>query len=196
MIWATSETIHFDRVVSAWLILRFVDEDAEFVFLKAGEEPGEGVNAFGLRGVKLAAHDEGGTTVSRILENYGLRSDPALELMGRIVQEGVDHVLGTTRQSGSMSRHPAVLGTLWITEGAMLMARTDAECLERSIPLYDQLYARLSCQQLVDDRAPSPPATVLQQTLLMSAAQAKMRGEGTPWSVAAFSTALAATRLD
>ncbi|RYE51561.1 MAG: hypothetical protein EOP21_01065, partial [Hyphomicrobiales bacterium] len=136
MIWATSETIHFDRVVSAWLILRFVDEDAEFVFLKAGEEPGEGVNPFGLRGVTLAANDEGGTTVSRILENYGLRSDPALELMGRIVQEGVDHVLGITRKSGAMSRHPAVLGTLWITEGAMLMARSDAECLKRSIPLY------------------------------------------------------------
>ena len=63
MKWATREMIHFDRIASAWLILRFIDPDAIFTYLKKDELAGDDVHLFGVPGVRLAMHD--GQSLSR-----------------------------------------------------------------------------------------------------------------------------------
>jgi hypothetical protein len=55
MRWATRAGIHIDRASSAWLLRRFVDPDAEFVFVDAPEAPGLDVV---LRGLSMTSDDD------------------------------------------------------------------------------------------------------------------------------------------
>ena len=76
MRWATRRGVHIDRAATAWLIRRFVDPDAEFVFVGGpGEVPPE-VTPFDMRGVDLGHHG-GDCTFETILRRYQL-DDPVL----------------------------------------------------------------------------------------------------------------------
>src|SRR5258708_34546973 len=99
MKWATRELIHFDRIASAWLILRFVDPDAKFVYLKEDERVEDDVHLFGVPGVRLAMHDGQSTTFQRILEAYSI-SGGALDKLSKIITEGVNHVMHDASRSG------------------------------------------------------------------------------------------------
>src|SRR5260370_33406786 len=94
MRWMTLAHLRLDRVASAWLIARFVDEQAEFEYLDWGAERPEAdaLMLFGMPGVELSSHDERGTCFSKILDAYQL-DDPALALLERIVAAGVAHAL-------------------------------------------------------------------------------------------------------
>src|SRR5580704_10440971 len=92
MKWATRELIHFDRIASAWLILRFVDPDATFIYLKKNEFAGDDVNLFGVPGVRLAMHDDQRTTFQRILDAHSI-SGAALNTLGKIIRDAVNHVI-------------------------------------------------------------------------------------------------------
>jgi len=86
MKWATRELIHFDRIASAWLILRFIDPDARFIFLKADETPDSEALLFGVPGARFAPHDGEVTTFERIRDGHAL-NDAALAKLSRIVAE-------------------------------------------------------------------------------------------------------------
>src|SRR4051812_13312945 len=94
MKWVTIGNLHFDRVASPWLIRRFVDPKAEFVFVPRGQEATRPKDAipFAIPGEKLGPHDKDGPTFVKILREYKL-NDPALEKMGEVVDKGVKYVL-------------------------------------------------------------------------------------------------------
>jgi hypothetical protein len=189
MRWATQKLIHFDRVISAWLILRFVDPAAQFNFLAADEVPAADVILFGIRGAHLGSHDTTASTFQRILATYSI-SDPSLEVLAKIVADVVDHVMHDRDRTGFASRGIFAGGMLALAEGTLLLSTTDEECLERSLPLYDAIYARLQAQIALDQVAPSPPASVLDQTLQLSRAAEVLRGARAPFSGDAFAAAL------
>jgi hypothetical protein len=85
MRWATRANCHVDRAACAWLIRRFVDPEAVFVFVDdPGEVPADAI-AFDMRGAELSHHG-GDCSFETFLRRYELE-DPVLWDLARIVHE-------------------------------------------------------------------------------------------------------------
>lgn len=85
MIWATRAGIHIDRAACAWLIRRFVDPDAQFVFVSDPVQVPDGATPFDMRGAELS-HHHGDCSFETILRRYEL-DDPVLWRIAEIVHE-------------------------------------------------------------------------------------------------------------
>lgn len=131
MIWATRRNVHVDRTACAWLIQRFVDAEAEFVFVDDPDEVPADAIAFDMRGVELG-HREGRCSFESILVRHEL-ADPALVRIGRIVHEADigDEVWDA----------PEAPGLDALLRGLARQSASDAERIARACPLYDALYA-------------------------------------------------------
>ena len=85
MRWATRTGCHIDRAACAWLIRRFIDEHAEFVFVDGRDDVPADATAFDMRGVDLSHHGDD-CTFETILRRYQL-DDPVLWRIAEIVHE-------------------------------------------------------------------------------------------------------------
>ena len=134
MKWATRERIRIDRAASAWLILRFVDKEAEFEFVptKGALELAQAKQAipFVIPGAELS-RKEGKATFDAILEKYEL-IDPALQKLAIIVREA--------DISGDASVSPEAPGLRAILHGFFLLNKPDVETLRLELPIFDALY--------------------------------------------------------
>jgi hypothetical protein len=130
MRWATRAGIHVDRTACAWLIRRFIDKEAEFVFLHDPDEVPDDAIPFDMRGVELSHHGDA-CTFETMLERYRL-DDPALAEIGRIVHEAD---LEDDRFDA-----PEARGLDVILRGLSMVAESDERMLELSGPIYDGLY--------------------------------------------------------
>jgi hypothetical protein len=134
MRWVTRSHVHVDRVACPWLITRFVDSDAEFVFLPVGEierlVEEEGAIPFDSPGVELGHHDSQCSFMA-ILEKYKLK-DPALLRLADIVNAA---------DTGSMSADPIAAGLEAIASGFSIRFPLDLENIEHQFEVYDALYA-------------------------------------------------------
>src|SRR5437660_12003369 len=97
MKWVTRKNANVDRVACPWLIKRFVDRDAEFLYVPADQirtvAEREGAIPYDPAGVELG-HGDGRCSFESILVKYGL-TDPALQHLARIVR-GADLPAGVT----------------------------------------------------------------------------------------------------
>ncbi|MEW6523977.1 MAG: chromate resistance protein ChrB domain-containing protein [Bacillota bacterium] len=136
MEWVTRQDVHIDRVACAWLILRFIDPEAEFTFVPADTDPAkvQGI-AFDMRGAELG-HHHGKCTFEVMLDRYGLTQDPGLVRLGVIVH-GADIPL-------DIDVSPMSAGLEAIARGFMLLEPDDMRRIQRQRPLYDALYAYCS----------------------------------------------------
>jgi hypothetical protein len=129
MRWATRAGCHVDRTACAWLIRRFLDPGAEFVFVDDPDEVPADATPFDMRGVELG-HRGGNCSFETFLERYEL-ADPVLWELGRIVHEAD---LADERYDAPEARGLDVLiRGLSLTNG-------DDELLELTRPLFDGLY--------------------------------------------------------
>ncbi len=85
MKWATRAGCHVDRAACAWLIERFIDPDAEFVFVADPDDVPTDATPFDMRGVELSHHD-GNCSFESFLQRYAL-DDVVLWDIARIVHE-------------------------------------------------------------------------------------------------------------
>jgi hypothetical protein len=85
VIWATREGVHVDRAGCAWLIRRFIDPEAVFVFVDDPDDVPEGATGFDMLGVELTHHGED-CSFETMLRHFGL-DDPVLWDLARIVHE-------------------------------------------------------------------------------------------------------------
>jgi len=131
MIWATRRHVHIDRTACAWLVRRFIDADAQFVFIDDPDELPAGATPFDMRGVELG-HREGRCSFESFLIRYGL-DEPALARLGRLVHE-ID--IGDERYDV-----PEAPGLDAILRGLAIEARDDDHLIALALPLYDALYA-------------------------------------------------------
>jgi hypothetical protein len=121
--------IHVDRAACAWLIRRFVDPDAEFVFVDDPDEVPPDATAFDMRGVELSHHG-GDCSFETILRRYTLE-DPVLWDVAGIVHEAD---LADDRYVA-----PEALGLDVLCRG-LSMVRNDAEILDVAGAIFDGLY--------------------------------------------------------
>ena len=133
MKWATRAGCHIDRTSSAWLIRRFIDPDATFVFVDDPDQVPADATPFDIAGVALSHHN-GGCTFETLLSTYSL-TDPALETMGRIVHEAD---IGDDRYDA-----PEAAGLDALIRGMSMTLGDDDRLLELSGPMFDGLYGYL-----------------------------------------------------
>ena len=140
MKWITRERVKVDRVACPWLIRKFIDHHAEFLFVPAGdvERLGKelGATPYDIEGCELGHHGED-VSFNSILKKYGLK-DAGLELLGEIVRAADSH---------PSNPHPAGEGLRWVAHGFSAQGLGDQEILRREFVVYDALYAE--CQRRV-----------------------------------------------
>ncbi|MFL6263834.1 MAG: chromate resistance protein ChrB domain-containing protein [Thermoanaerobaculia bacterium] len=139
MKWVTRWQIHVNRTATAWLIRRFLDPQAEILFIAPGEVAGvqerEGAIGFDAPGARYPHSDERGRCSFEQLVDERLGQDPALARLARIVH-GADFPaeIDTTPESAG----------LWaISQGFTDVETDDERIVERASFLYDSLYAHL-----------------------------------------------------
>ncbi len=135
MKWITRSHVHVDRVACPWLITRFVDSQAEFIFVPNSEIEAAaaetGVIPFDSPGVELGHHD-GRCSFESIMLKYGLK-DPALIRLARIVH--------AADVAADIDTDPLARGLEAIATGFSIRFPLDAENLAAQFPVYDALYA-------------------------------------------------------
>jgi hypothetical protein len=145
MKWATRANIHVDRAACAWLIRRFIDPDAEFVFLSNPAELPPDATPFDMRGAALG-HHQGRCSFETALASFELTADPALEEIGRIVHEAD---LTDDRYDA-----PAAAGLDVLIRGLSLTSGSDDATLSITDRLFDGLYEHTR-RQLMTGRTPA-----------------------------------------
>jgi hypothetical protein len=127
--WATRPGCHIDRSACAWLIRRFVDPHAEFIFVEELSDVPSDATPFDMRGADLS-HHQGDCTFETILRRYDL-DDPVLWGMAEIIHEAD---VGDERYDS-----PEAPGFDVALRG-LSMVRVDEEILALTGPLFDGLY--------------------------------------------------------
>jgi hypothetical protein len=132
MKWITREKVKVDRVACPWLIRRFIDPEAEFVFLPIETDWPAVVDGilFDVPGCELGHHGED-VSFDSILKKYDLKDD-AVKLMAAIVRAA---------DSKPTNPHAAGEGLRWIAHGFSRLGMTDQELLDHELIVYDALYA-------------------------------------------------------
>jgi hypothetical protein len=121
--------VHVDRAACAWLLRRFIDESAEFVFVEDSEDVPGDATAFDMRGVELSHHGSD-CTFETMLRRYEI-DDPVLWDVARIVHEAD---LADDRY------HAPEASGLDVLLRGLSMVRSDAEAVEIAAALFDGLY--------------------------------------------------------
>jgi hypothetical protein len=136
MKWVTREHPHTDRVACPWLILRFIEPDAEIAYVPRDEvlayAEREGATSFDAPGATYT-HRDGKCSFETIMEAFSLGGDPALALVARVVH-GAD-------VSEDADFTPQSRGLEAIARGFMDLGVGDQEQLRLELPVYDALYA-------------------------------------------------------
>ena len=148
MKWVTRKGVRFDRTACAWAIRRFIDPGAEFAFLDAAEMPAAieaGAKAFHNYAWTGNRADVPADRINlpRLLELYGLDSNPALAKFAELIR--------SAERSGRQGEGSEHYG-LWAVASGMsrLKGGDDAALTEGMLPVYDALYSY--CQALVEGK--------------------------------------------
>lgn len=138
MRWITREKVKVDRVACPWLIRKFVDPEAEFVFLPHQTDWNSITDGtvFDVPNCELGHHGEG-VSFDAILKKYHL-TNPALHVLAQIVRAADSH---------PADPHPAGEGLRWIAHGFSTLGLRDHEILASEFVVYDALYAE--CQRRI-----------------------------------------------
>jgi hypothetical protein len=137
MKWITRKDVKVDRVACSWLIKRFIDPQAEFLFVEEkdllDESERQGATPFDapkIESIKLN-HRGPRCTFEAIIENHGI-TDPAVQRL-RLIVRAAD-------VKGQEGVAPEGIGLRSIAQGFAAMGISDDERLARQFPVYDALY--------------------------------------------------------
>lgn len=131
--WATRQRMWVDRVASAWLIRRFIDAQARFVWLASPSECPEDALGFDFDGATFT-HVGERVTFEVLLASFGLDQDPALRRLGTIV-----HALDVGGPGA-----PEAVGFEAVMAGTRQRAENDDQLLEQMSDVLDSLYAHFA----------------------------------------------------
>lgn len=131
MNWVTRANCHIDRTACAWLIRRFIDPAAEFVFVDDPSDLPDQAVPFDIAGQEFSHHD-GASTFEVMARHYGI-SDPAVARIGRIVHEA--------DIEDEQFDAPEAAGLDAVIRGLGTVLRNDSRLVEHALPIYDGLLA-------------------------------------------------------
>jgi hypothetical protein len=144
MKWITRSHVHVDRVACPWLIVRFVDNEAEFLFVPANQvkkaAADTGAIPFDAPDVELG-HHEGRCSFESIILKYELK-DPALLRLAKIVH--------SADVAADIDKDPVARGLEAIAVGYGIRYPDDEENLLQQFEVYDALYAWCRLQTVKD----------------------------------------------
>jgi hypothetical protein len=135
MKWVTREHPKTDRIACPWLIRKFIDPDAEIVYVPRDDvlayAQREGATSFDAPGATYT-HRDGKCSFETLIDEFKI-DDPALVIMARVVH-GAD-------VAEDVALMPESAGLLAIADGFALLDVDDQRQLELELPVYDALYA-------------------------------------------------------
>jgi hypothetical protein len=144
--WVTRARPKTDRIACPWLIRRFIDPEAEILYVHPDEvlvvAEREGAHSFDAPEAEFT-HRDGRCTFELLIEEFDLVDDPALTRLARIVH--------AADIKGELGMDPVGPGLLAIAEGALEVEADDVRLLERESFVYDALYAW--CERQESDSA-------------------------------------------
>jgi hypothetical protein len=143
MKWVTREKVKVDRVACPWLIRKFIDPQAEFLFVPADQvmdvAQREGATPYDVKGVEFG-HRGKECSFDALVKKHGLTRDPAIVLLAKIVN-GAD-------TDNSLWNQPEAAGLNAIAEGFRHLGfKDDHEMIAAEVIVYDALYGY--CQEMV-----------------------------------------------
>jgi hypothetical protein len=143
MKWVTRENANVDRIACPWLIRRFIDPEAEFLFVPRDDVLGvaqrEGAHSYDAPGAEYT-HRDGKCSFDVLVEEFDLTDDPGLVRLAEIVH--------SADVSADIDVSPEGRGLSAIAHGfALLHGTEDHRKIELETPMYDALYAW--CQEEV-----------------------------------------------
>jgi hypothetical protein len=146
MKWITREKVKVDRVACPWLIRKFIDPQAEFLFVPEDQvhevAKREGATPFDVKGVELGHHGKE-CSFDALVKKYSLAKDPAIVLLAKIVN-GAD-------TDNTLWNQPESAGLKAVAEGFRHLGfKNDFEILAAESIVYDALYGY--CQKVVAAR--------------------------------------------
>ena len=149
MKWVTRERPKIDRIACPWLILRFVDREAEFLYVPADDvlptARATGATPYDIPGVEMG-HVGERCSFDAFVDTYRLGQDVALQQLASIVRGADTSRLDLTPQSA---------GLYAISLGLSRVFTDDHEMLRQGLVMYDALYAW--CRSGRDETRNSPP---------------------------------------
>lgn len=132
--WITRSHAQVDRIACPWLIRRFIDSEAEFIFVSSSivQEMAEKLEAipFDVQGAQIG-HRDGRCSFDALLEKYRI-NDPALLELARIIR-------GADTQARDLT--PESPGLLALAQGFRDTTSNDFENMDLQFPVYDALYS-------------------------------------------------------
>ena len=128
--WVTRSRPHVDRLASAWLIRKFIDPHAEFIFQKGGEQISHGAIPFDMLGVEFS-HQGEDCTMETLLKRFAIK-DPAVWEIARIVHDA-------DLKDGKYGKEEAQ-GLNLLLKGMTDLHEDDKGLLEEGIRLFECLY--------------------------------------------------------
>ena len=131
MKWATRANVHVDRTACAWLIGRFIDPQAEFLFVTDPADLPDDATAFDIPGHEFSHHD-GNSTFEVMASHYGI-THPGVARIGRIIHEAD---IEDDRYDA-----PEAPGLDAIIRGLGTVIRDDQRLIELTGTIYDGLLA-------------------------------------------------------
>lgn len=148
MKWVTREKVKVDRVACPWLIEKFIDPDAEFIFVPVEQvmevAAKQDAIPYDVKGVEFGHHGKE-CSFDALVKKHGLDKDPALVLLGKIVN-GAD-------TDNSLWNQPESAGLNAIAEGFRHLGfKNDHEQIAAEKIVYDAFYAY--CQRAVAQGKP------------------------------------------
>jgi len=150
MLWTTRDYVHVDRVACPWLIRRFIDPRAQFVFLPR-EQIMDFVEKTGAipfdtgTGIELDHYEEDGIkhcTFDAIARKYNLSEDVALVELQKVVR--------AADTLEDFKQEPLAWVLEVIASGMPLLCKSDHEALEKEFPMYDGFYAFMQRKLVLD----------------------------------------------
>ena len=149
MKFVTRERPKIDRIACPWLILRFVDRDAEFLYVPPGDvlrtAEATGATPYDIPGVEMS-HVGERCSFDAFVDKYRLGDDAALQQLALIVRGADTSRLDLTAQSA---------GLYAISLGLSRVYTDDHEMLRQGLVMYDALYAW--CRSCQDETHTWPP---------------------------------------
>jgi hypothetical protein len=133
--WITRERPKIDRIACPWLVLRFIDPQAEFLYVPAdrvfAEAKLQNAEPYDIPDVRFSHRGER-CSFDAFIEEFGLQDDKALAALADIVR-GAD--------TGALSLAPEAAGLLAVSLGLSQMFPDDHAMLQAGLVVYDALYA-------------------------------------------------------
>ncbi|HZM72796.1 MAG TPA: chromate resistance protein ChrB domain-containing protein [Candidatus Polarisedimenticolia bacterium] len=135
MKWVTREHPRTDRIACPWLIRKFIDPEAEIVYVPRDEvlafAEREGAKSFDAPGARYT-HRDGKCSFETLIDDFKI-DDPAIAVMAKVVH-GAD-------VAEDVDVTPESAGLMAIADGFALLDVDDQRQLELELPVYDALYA-------------------------------------------------------